>query len=121
VALPEQRPTARVFLLAQAVERVLADRLQHAEPRLPGVAERGVFLRPQQALLDEGLEPVQQVEPDVLRRVRGAAGGGAADGRGRLEGAPVGEDREAVEQVALISREEVVAAPRCCLSDSPNG
>lgn len=82
--------------LLQALERELADRLQHEEARLPLDA----LDRPQQALGDERVEPVQD-------HVRGLDTDEGA--LGRVEREPADEDRRARQQGLLGRREQAVA------------
>ena len=76
---------------------ILPDRLQHREARL---AVRAVLL-PQQALVDQRRDAVEDVQAEVAIRV--------ADRLGRLERAASDEDREATEEALLLIVEQVVA------------
>ena len=76
------------------LERVLADRLEHPETRLPV----GIGPLAKEALLDERPEPVEHVDPEV-----------AAQRLGGLQPGPAHEHAEPGKQRLLLGQQEVVA------------
>jgi hypothetical protein len=75
--------------ILQPFKRVLADGPEHGEPRLPATP----LLLPEEALVHEGLYPVEYVHREVslglAHRLRG------------LQGASSGKDRKAREEDSL--------------------
>ncbi len=106
----ERMPTmdrASLAALLQPLQRELADRLQHP---VPGLAVERLLL-PQQALLDQRLDAVQ--DHQVERRQRDRRGARArriagTDRLGGLQGAAP-EDGQPPEQRLLVRRQQVVA------------
>src|SRR5215210_4279812 len=86
------RPLTTLF---QPFERILADRLEHAEPRLAV----GVFASSNQALGGERFQAIQNVDAETAR---------ITDGLGGPHRPPAHEDREATEQAAFALVQEVV-------------
>ena len=76
----------------QPLQRELADRLQHPEARLAGPARS---LRPQQALVDQRRDAVEDVEAEARPRA-------AADRLGRLQREAAGEDGQPAEERLLV-------------------
>ena len=86
-----------VAALGQPLERVLADRLQHPEARLAA----GHRLGPEQVVVQERLDAVDDVELEL-----------SGDGLGALEREAADEDGKAREERLLLRGEEVVAPLR---------
>ena len=91
------RDRYRVGTLRQALARVLADRLEHSEPRLAA----GRVLASNQALVDERRDPVGNVQADVEA--------GIADGLRGLEGPAPAEHRQSPEENPFGLVEQVEA------------
>ena len=83
-----------VAALGEPLERVLPDRLEHSEA---GIAF-GHALGAKQAVVQERLDPVDQVQVEV-----------GGHGRGAVEREAADEHAEAGEERLLVGREEVVA------------
>src|SRR5947208_14731463 len=75
----------RLARLLEALERELADRLQHRVP---------LAVEADEALLDERLQPVEVTVRNLL---------------GRLQRAAAGEDGQPPKELLLLRREELVA------------
>ena len=101
IQAPLRVSLARRLCLAAEIQLLggeLPDRLQHREPRRPGP-----LLLPQQTLLDQRREPIE----DGTRRSPSLVI--SANRLGRVQRAAAGEDREPPEEDLLLGRKQVVA------------
>ena len=88
--------------LLQPLERVLAEQRMQVEARLGGGALGRIGgLDPEEALVGERLEALQDVDPEVAVRVD--------DGEGQLGGPAARERGEAAEEPSLRLGQQVVA------------